>query len=1516
APATPAAQPAAVPAQTVVAAPAANGRNGDGAATVADRQASSSVAAPPARTPAPVPAGPPQPEEPASHGPHRPIRQTLTAGGDWTEAQARHFEELVRSYNARTAGSKAYAAENRPWLADNRAAMGFRMATKELLYPIVGHRSEGSRLWDVDGNEYIDFTNGFGVHFFGHRPPFIMQAVEAQLRNGVHLGPQSDLAGPAARLLRELTGVERVTFCNTGSDAMTTAVRIARTATGRDRVVMFEGSYHGCFDGLLVRSGGMRNGEPRTLPVAPGTPQKMVDDVVLLPYGAPESLEWLRGNAAQVAAVLVEPIQSRNPEYHPREFLREVRALTEKTGTVLIFDEMITGLRLGVRGAQEFFGIEADLVTYGKVIGGGYPMGVVAGRAWLMDAIDGGQWSFGDDSYPEADQTFFAGTFCKHPVSLAAVTAVLRHLQERGPALYEELNARTARLVAGLRQVIADAGAPIRILHTASIFHFRVDHRERFADLLFYHMLQRGMYIWEGRGCFLSTAHTDEDCDRLVEALRDSLEALREGGFLPGRPSSNGGGEPSGGTEAPAVLAELKIFPPQEEPAPSGARELPLTSGQRQIWVHAQLGDDASRAYHAEAVFGLAGPFDGGLLRAAVEDVMRHHEALRTVFGGETQRILPVLEPDVRMEAAVEDADALRRALADALHRTFDLRAGPLLRVHVHPRGPEHHVVQVIFHHLAMDGLSVSLVMRDLQEALRARREGRAPALPPAMQFSEYAALLAAETERHAGEEEAWLERFRGAVPLSLLTDRPRPRFPTHRGGRTTLFVRPELAATLKEAGRRDGCTLLMVLMGGLLATLHRLSGQDDVVIGIPSAGRPFAGSDTLVGNCVDVLPVRSRVDPSTALRPFLRQVRGWLLDAYEHEVFSLARLAERLEIPRGPGIPPLVSVLLNMEPGAPGEDEEAPAQAEAAERFIMVDLSIDAVEKRGGVELLCEYNADLFDRGTVDRMLAQLERVLEQVVEDGGARIPELDLLDDAGRAELEAQWAREAARPRAEGCIHAYFEAWAARAPDAPAVVHESEPLTYAELDARANRLAHHLVRLGVEPEARVAVYLERGPELLVSLLAVLKAGGVYVPLDPSYPAERIALMLADSAATVLLARGAPPAELLATGARVLRLDEAAEAMAGAPDHAPAVPVHPANAAYVFYTSGSTGRPKGVVVEHQAAATHLREVAASYGLGPGERVLNFAAVSFDASVEQLLAPMVTGAAVAFRGPELWSPGEFAGAVERLGITYLEAPTAYWHTVAADAEALARVRAQVRLVMASGETLRPEAVAAFHRAPGPGMLVNGYGPTEAVVTATLHTTRAEDGELARVPVGPVIPGHEARVLDGRMRPLPVGVPGELYLGGSIARGYLGSPGRTAERFVPDPFGAPGARLYRTGDRARRLPGGSLDFLGRTDEQVKVRVFRIEPGEVESVLRRQPGVDDCVVVPREDPGGSVRLVAYVVGGAPAEALRQSLRRTLPDYMVPGAFVALDAVPVTPAGKVDRRALPAPPEAGA
>jgi len=910
------------------------------------------------------------PEAGASHGPHRPVEQTLRQGGAFTGRQQRHFDALVRRYTARTRRSREYAGEHRGRLADNRGSLNFRLATKELLYPIVGERSQGSRLWDVDGNEYVDFTMGFGVHFFGHRPAFVMEAVEAQLRRGVHLGPQSDLAGPAAAMVGELTGMERVAFCNTGSEAVMTALRIARAVTGRSRVVIFEGSYHGCFDGVLARRG--RDGVPR--PVAPGTPRGMIEDVVVLPYGTSASLEWIRANAAGLAAVLVEPVQSRDPEHQPREFLHALRALTRRSGTALVFDEMITGFRLGVAGAQGWYGVEADLATYGKVVGGGFPLGIVAGRGALMDAVDGGAWRYGDDSYPAAGQTFFAGTFCKHPAALAAACAVLRHLGERGPTLYDALHARAGRLVAALRAVLAEERVPMRIVHCASIFHFRPEPRFRFAELLFHHLVERGFYIWEGRACYLSTAHTDEECDRLAAALRESIHALRDGGFL-----DDDGNAP---------------------PSPS----FPLTPAQQAIGGVARRGGDASRAYHEQVVVEVAGPLDLAALREAVADLARHHEALRTVFAaaGGAQRVLPELSAAPLFAGplvAGTAAPTLEAALGTALARPFELSAEPPFRLHVHALGAERHVLQLVVHHLAADGVALAILRRDLEIAWRARRDGRPPRLPAAMQFGEYAGLLASARERDdsAGGAE-WLSRFAGAAPLVIPYDHAGASLPAHDGAREVRTLGAALTAGIREAARREGCTLFVALLGGVLAVAHRLSGQDHAIVGISSAGRPFPRSETVVGNCAELLPLRTRARGTEAMGDYLRELRSRVLDACEHEQRTYARLREQRS-----GLPALPSLVFNLEPGwiepeQAGEFAGLAAEPVAAPaRYAKYDLGIDAVESGGEVRLFLTYAGARYARSTIARMLEEVEREMEDVVRVAAGDRTDWPLRDSA---------------------------------------------------------------------------------------------------------------------------------------------------------------------------------------------------------------------------------------------------------------------------------------------------------------------------------------------------------------------------------------------------------------------------------------------------------------------------------------------------------------------------------------
>ncbi|NES85718.1 MAG: aspartate aminotransferase family protein [Moorea sp. SIO2B7] len=422
-------------------------------------------------------------------------------------------------------------------MADRRASIGFWRLTKEMLYPIVGEKSQGARFWDVDGNEYVDIAMGFGVHLFGHGTPFITSAIEEQLKQGIQVGPQAKLAGEVAELVTELTGMERVTFCNSGTEAVMTALRIARAATGRDKIAIFSGSYHGHSDGTLAMPKTV-DGQLRSVPLVPGVPQKITDDVLVLDYGSPKSLDIITTHAHELAAVLVEPVQSRRLDLQPKAFLQQLRKLTEEKQIVLIFDEVLTGFRVHPGGCQALFGVKADLATYGKVLGGGLPIGAVAGSVAYMDRIDGGMWTYGDSSYPEVETTFFAGTFSKHPLTMATARATLKHLKSSGAELQEQLNQRTSQLATTLNSYFEREGVSIRVIHFASVFRFTFSGNASEVyvpidlDLLFYHLIEKGVYIWEGRTCFLSTAHTEEDIAYVIGAVKDSVQEMREGGFF------------------------------------------------------------------------------------------------------------------------------------------------------------------------------------------------------------------------------------------------------------------------------------------------------------------------------------------------------------------------------------------------------------------------------------------------------------------------------------------------------------------------------------------------------------------------------------------------------------------------------------------------------------------------------------------------------------------------------------------------------------------------------------------------------------------------------------------------------------------------------------------------------------------------------------------------------------------------------------------------------------------------
>jgi amino acid adenylation domain-containing protein len=958
---------------------------------------------------------------------------------------------------------------------------------------------------------------------------------------------------------------------------------------------------------------------------------------------------------------------------------------------------------------------------------------------------------------------------------------------------------------------------------------------------------------------------------------------------------------------------------------------LPLSFAQHRLWFLQQM-DPASTVFNIVVTVRLRGPLDAAVLERGLGEIVRRHEVLRTVFVEEdgTPRQIPA--PAAPVELPTHDLSALppaarsaelRRSAHEQAQLPFDLRRGPLLRASLLRLAEDDHALLLAMHHIATDGWSTRLLVRELGTLYAAFRAGTASPLPePGLQYADFAQWQPAWLGggRMAGQLAYWKERLADLPTLQLPTDRPRPPVQTHRSDSVERSLSEELSRALARLGRDENATPFMVLLAAFQLLLGRLAGQDDVVVGSPVAGRERQETEALVGFFVNNLVLRTGLAGEPTFRELVARVRETTLGAYANQDVPFEHLVEELNPPRDLSRTPLFQVMFNLLPAVEGERQSwgdlvaEVTDATNADAEAKFDLTLFAAEGER-FRLRFVFNSDLFDATSIERLADGFATLLEAAVADPARPVGRLPIVSPAERQRLVEEWNATDVPVPDDATLADLFAEQVARTPDAPALTFEGRTLTYAELDGRANRLAWHLQSLGVGPESRVAVVLERSHDLVVAILGVLRAGGAWVPVEPDYPADRIRWMLDDSAAPVLLTRSELAAALPPTEARVVRLDTEAEAIAAYPAEPPPSGVRPENLAYLIYTSGSTGRPKGAMIEHRGVVNRLLWQREAYGIDGSDVFLQKTPIGFDVSVWETFVPLISGAhlVVARPGGHL-DPDYLVRTIEEHGVTSVQFVPSVLRLFL---DALEPGRcASLRQLFSGGEALPADLRDRF-LAAHPAALHNLYGPTETSGAVTRWSCERGDVRAA-VPIGRPVANTRAYVLDGRGELVPVGVAGELHIGGvQVGRGYLGRPDLTAERFVPDPFsGLAVARLYRTGDRVRWLADGALEYLGRTDDQVKLRGVRIEPGEVESALRGEAEVRDAAVVALDGDGGAVeggvadRLVAYVVLGAPAvpETLRRRLAATLPAALVPAAIVEVDAIPLNPHGKLDRRAL--------
>ena len=958
--------------------------------------------------------------------------------------------------------------------------------------------------------------------------------------------------------------------------------------------------------------------------------------------------------------------------------------------------------------------------------------------------------------------------------------------------------------------------------------------------------------------------------------------------------------------------------------------DYPLSYAQQRLWFLDRF-DASTAAYNISLAMRLDGPLDLVSLSRAFQEITRRHEVLRSSFMPFEGQVMQLIAEPSREQLPVVDLSALpadtrqrarRLIVAELAQVTFDLSQGPLVKATVLKLAAEQHVLSLSMHHIVSDGWSADILMRELTTLYDAYAAGKSSPLPElAIQYADFAQW---QREWLSGETlekqlDYWRRQLAGAPLLPQLpTDRVRPAVQTFRGARVHAEWSPELNAQLKRLAQREGVTLFMTLLAAFQLLLSRWSGQDEVVVGAPIAGRTQLETEPLVGFFINTLILRTSLDGNPSVRELLQRVREVCLGAYAHQDVPFEKLVEELQPERNLSHSPLFQVLFVLQyAGKETEQVNAltltPLKAETETSKFDLTLMIEESE----IGLMCgiEYNTDLFDASTMQRMLGHYATLLEGFVANPAQPISELSLLTTAERNQVVNEWNDTFRDYGPAVPLHEMFEAQARRTPEAIAVVFEDQRLTYAELNEKANQLAHHLRSLGAGAESRVGVMLERSPELVISLLAALKAGGAYVPLDPDYPQERLAFMLDDSQVQVLLTESRFRDSIANAQCAIVSLNTDYEEIASQSKEKPVERIADDNLAYVIYTSGSTGKPKGAMNTHAAIYNRLCWMQEAYQLTPVDRVLQKTPFSFDVSVWEFFWPLMTGASLVLARPGGHRDSAYlVELIKQQQITTLHFVPPMLQVFLA--EEGVETCGSLRRVICSGEALPRELQDRFFTKLRRVELHNLYGPTEAAVDVTWWACDPTSTH-ASVPIGRPIANTQIYLLDKYLHPVPAGVPGELYIGGvQLARGYHRRADLTAERFVPDAFSSlPGARLYRTGDLARFLSDGSIEYLGRLDNQVKIRGFRIELGEIEAALAAHPDIREAVVLAREDAQDEKRLVAYLLPEREivpaASELRETLKEQLPDYMIPAQFVVVEAWPLSPNGKVDRRALPAP-----
>lgn len=910
----------------------------------------------------------------------------------FTGEQKRFIKEFIARYNQKTKRSKEYAKRNRRQFCDWITSLNFRMDFKELIYPIVSARSQGAKFWDLDGNPYLDMAIGYGVHYFGHRPQFILEALQAQMEEGYETGPQTDLGGEVAELICKITGAERVAFANTGSEAVMAALRIARTVTKKNKVVLFKGAYHGNFDAVLAES---IDGE--TFPISPGTMQGMVEDVMVLEYATEESLQIIQEHAGEIAAVIVEPVQSRNPSLQPKEFLHQLRALTESIHAALIFDEMITGFRICPGGCQEYFGVRADLATYGKIIGGGMPIGIVAGKAAYLDAVDGGSWQYGDASYPEKEMTYFAGTFCKHPLSLAAARAVLKFIAQDGGELQKRVNKLTAYFVEKVNDYFQREKVPLKVSFFGSEFRFESNGKYDLSklpaeiELFFYLLMEKGVYIWEKRTCFFSAAHTYEDADFFLHAIEESIREMRQGGF-----SFSTETEKKGNTNVEMEKKEniTTIMPSQ---------------AQERYFLLSQM-EVTEAGTHLPSAILIQGDFQAERAKEILQRIVDKQEVLHTCYAVEEGCIVQKVHSDCKVKVVLEDGteENIQKYIKEFIV-PFDLYEAPLLHAKIVRLAPKKFLMLLDLHHSIADGYSCTLFHKMFMDLYEGKE---LECLPKAYGEAAQWQKTYQDSEQFREDEKYWKEELSNVeYAVTFPQDYRRPDKQDITGGMVSGEIGESVVSSLKKLAKKEKCSLYHVLYGAFSILTAKITGKEIFTIGTPVDVRMNGGLEQTMGLFTNTMVLKNTVKQNQTVQEYVQSVKMQFGKNFEHSIYPFEMLITELEVETERNHNPLFDIMFIYENGEERVNEIAGLSYEYYEIPVeqsFFDVSFELIEENEKCKVHIYYKTSLYEESTIVGWMKAYQELLGEIAES-------FDRIIEKYLSKYEEEWEQARMRQNA---------------------------------------------------------------------------------------------------------------------------------------------------------------------------------------------------------------------------------------------------------------------------------------------------------------------------------------------------------------------------------------------------------------------------------------------------------------------------------------------------------------------